>query len=246
MTINQSSIQSERGQVDQSSYRECHTKINSLKNQVRKGLIPKATYEEEALNVMRVERTNGKVTLYHATPITNYEKISTSEKLGLKPPSKTGEKTLRITLEEKSHSIKDRKKREKIYLATLRKAIHLAQSIQNTTGDEALVLEVSVDEVGLRPDEDTTEENWVDSIVSPIETCSFEGDINQFKVIARTKPQLSDEEKKKFFIRSIQAESIAEESLIAAEYAAALLAVQKRNTILVNKLNLNKESIEEI
>ena len=69
MTINQSSIQSERGQVDQSSYRECHTKINSLKNQVRKGLIPKATYEEEALNVMRVERTNGKVTLYHATPI---------------------------------------------------------------------------------------------------------------------------------------------------------------------------------
>ena len=153
---------------------------------------------------------------------------------------------MRITLEEKSHSIKDRKEREKIYLATLRKAIHLAQSIQNTTGDEALVLEVSVDEVGLRPDEDTTEENWVDSIVSPIETCSFEGDINQFKVIARTKPQLSDEEKKKFFIRSIQAESIAEESLIAAEYAAALLAVQKRNTILVNKLNLNKESIEEI
>ena len=65
-------------------------------------------------------------------------------------------------------------------------------------------------------------------------------------MIARTKPQLSDEEKKKFFIRSIQAESIAEESLIAAEYAAALLAVQKRNTILVNKLNLNKESIEEI
>jgi hypothetical protein len=133
---------------------------------VRKNLPPITNTELKHLDLEKDQ--NGKIVLYHITSAENYSNVQKDR--ALKPAAETSSRSWR-SKNERANS-----KNKQIYLCSKDKVDTLKQMIPGGS----IVLKTHVDEKRLMPDEDSSTDNWKDSL-NIGKTCSYRGNIKDFE-----------------------------------------------------------------
>jgi len=135
--------------------------------------------KEQILERRGVERDQeGKLILFHVTPIKEFAQIIRSHKIS--SPSNTGNRVWRLQDEN------DESKLGKTYLASKEVARSIATMLSGERGGTMMILEVHVDEGHLVADEDSRATDWLNSLDS-MGTCAATVEMRNFGILERTK-----------------------------------------------------------
>ncbi len=175
-------------------FREAERKMMQKRSEVEEYVRERLEgVEDEKLEEMNIERTEeGKLKLYHATPVDNMDSILGE---GLKKRSETGNYTW--GLEGEDGGLKE----EKVYLAGKEKVHNIAEKIQaEVDGRSVYIFEVEVEESNLYPDEDSQAYHWVGSMES-LSTVGYKGEINweDMRVVDKKDYTLGTEERQELY-----------------------------------------------
>ena len=161
-------------------------------------------------NRLGIERdSEGKIILYHTTLKKYFAQIE--KNLAIKPSIETGNRAWRVKGEESIEKL------SKIYLATKEEAKNIAKRIQNEHGGSTYILEVHLAEDELLPDEDTGRDTWDESLEA-LKTCSYKGEINEYKVVEKTDFLLPLEKRKNYGFRTVNEKTKEGKEKIMQEY----------------------------